>query len=113
MMKRVLTQNLRKIQLNKLTLKKDDLKLNVLKEDIKSVEKEIKEKSSALEEILGTAGSLVLADREKTKMEEEKRKMVEQTETLFWRKEKLRLKELKRLLSLRKTETIFGGRDWN
>ena len=54
-----------------------------------------------------------MADREKMKMEEEKRKMVEQTGTLFWRKEKLRLKELKRLLSLRKKETIFGGRDWN
>ena len=84
-----------------------------MKEKTQSVEKEIEEKSSALEKTLGTVGSLVLADREKTKMEGEKRKMVEQTGTLFWRKEKLRLKELKRLLSLRKKETIFGGRDWN
>ena len=44
------------------------------------MKKEIEEKSSALEEILATVGSLVLADREKMKMEEEKRKMVEQKE---------------------------------
>ena len=41
--------------------KKDDLKLNALKEKIKIVEKEIEEKSSALEEIVVTVGSLVLA----------------------------------------------------
>ena len=58
--------------------KKDDPKRNALKEKIKSVEKEIDEKSSALEEILATVGSLVLVDRKKMKMEEEKRKMVEQ-----------------------------------
>eukprot|EP00092_Neocalanus_flemingeri_P016752 GFUD01018117.1.p1 GENE.GFUD01018117.1~~GFUD01018117.1.p1 ORF type:complete len:403 (+),score=155.88 GFUD01018117.1:51-1259(+) len=63
--------------------KTDKKRIIFVQEKIQSVEKEIFEKSSALEDILRTVGSLVSADREALKREEEKMRRVEQLKEMI------------------------------